>query len=376
VAAVAWAERAMKQAGLAQVHTERVMVPHWERGEERAEIVAPHHHRVALATLGGSTGTPPAGVEAEVLETESLEGLAKLAPEAVRGKIVFFHTVMERTKDGAGYGKAVGVRVAGASEAAKLGATAVIIRSLGTDASRAPHTGVVRYAPGVPAIPAAALSIPDAELLHRLIARGGPVRFRMSLGATTLPDAEGFNVVGEVRGAAAPDEIVLLGAHLDSWDLGQGALDDGAGCAIVLEAARQLARAGRPPRRTVRVVLFANEENGLAGAKAYAVAHAAELERHVLAVESDFGAGPVYEARFLGGDGERQRAQFRLVAASLQPLGVAPSDGEAHGGSDLTPLQALGVPILELRQDGSSYFDVHHTANDTVEHLDRVKIPH
>jgi carboxypeptidase Q len=367
-AAVGWAERAMTAAGLSGVHTERALVPHWERGDERGEIVAPYPHRVAIAALGGSVGTAAAGLEAEVIEVESLETLAKVAPGAARGKIVFFHTVMQRTKDGAGYGKAVVVRLSGAIEAAKLGAVGVIIRSMGTDENRTPHTGGMRYDPVVPAIPAAALSIPDADLLHRILAQHQPVRFRMSLGARSLPDSEGFNVVGDVAGSGAPDEIVLLGAHLDSWDLGQGALDDGAGCAIVLEAARQIARAGEHPRRTVRVVFFANEENGLAGAKAYAKAHEGELGKHVLALEADFGTGRAYETRFLGGGGE-PHARYLLVAASVKPLGIEVSDGEAEGGADLTPLQALGVPIMDLRQDGSLYFDFHHTANDTVEHL-------
>lgn len=374
-AAIGWAERAMQAAGLDRVHTEPVLVPHWERGDERGEILAPFPHRVGIAALGASIGTPAAGLAAEVTEAESLDGLARLAAAAVTGKIVFFNTVMERTRDGAGYGKAVVVRGKGAVEAARLGAVGVIIRSIGTDQNRAPHTGAMRYDPKVRQIPAAALSIPDADLLHRLLARKKPVRFQMSLGARTFPDAEGANVVGEVTGRGTKeetDQIVLVGAHLDSWDLGQGALDDGAGCAVVLEAARQIARLATRPRRTVRVVFFANEENGLAGALAYAKAHAAEIDAHILALESDFGAGRVYETRFLGGPD--RRAQFLAVADAVKPLGIAVSDGMAEGGADLTPLQALGVPILDLRQDGSRYFDFHHTANDTVERLDEADL--
>jgi len=370
-AAIGWAVRAMQAAGLDRVHTEPVLVPHWERGDERGEILAPFPHRVAIAALGGSIGTPPAGLAAEVIEAESLDALARLAPAAVTGKIVFFHTVMERTRDGAGYGEAVAVRGKGAIEAAKLGAVGAIIRSIGSDQNRAPHTGAMHYDPKVRQIPAAALSIPDAELLHRLLARGKSVRFQMSLGARTLPDVEGANVVGEVAGRGSKDEvdqIVMLGAHLDSWDLGQGALDDGAGCAVVLEAARQIARLATRPKRTVRVVLFANEENGLAGARAYAKAHATEVGAHILALESDFGGGRVYETRFLGGPD--RRAHFLAVADAVKPLGIAASGGPAEVGADLTPLQAVGVPILDLRQDGSRYFDFHHTANDTVEHLD------
>src|SRR6185437_7237027 len=208
---------------------------------------------------------------------------------------------MDRTRDGSGYGRAVVARGQGAIHAAKLGAVAVLVRSIGTDQSRAPHTGGMHYDDGVAKIPAAALAIPDADVLHRLLSRGGHVRVRLSLGARSLPDAEGANVVGDVEGSATPKEVVLLGAHLDSWDLGRGAIDDGAGCAIVMEAARQIAGLPQHPRRTVRVVLFANEENGLRGARAYAAAHAAELGDHVVALEADLGAGRVYATRFLGG---------------------------------------------------------------------------
>jgi carboxypeptidase Q len=372
LAAIEWAKRAMEAAGLAKVHAEPVKVPHWERGEERGEIVAPYAHKVAIAALGGSVGTAATGLEAEVIEVDSLDAVEKLDPASVKGKIVFFHTVMERAHDGAGYGKAVGVRGRGAIAAAKLGAAGVIIRSIGTDESRAPHTGAMRYDEKVPKIPAAALSVPDADMLHRIVAQGKPVRFKMTLGAKSFPDADGANVIGDVPGSGAPDEVVLLGAHLDSWDLGQGALDDGAGCAIVLEAGRQIARFEQHPRRTVRVVLFANEENGLAGAKAYAKAHEAEAGKHVLALESDFGAGRVYETRFLGGPAER--ARFLAVAALVKPLGVEVSEGDAEGGADLLPLQELGVPLMDLRQDGTLYFDYHHTANDTVEHIQKADI--
>jgi Zn-dependent M28 family amino/carboxypeptidase len=223
------------------------------------------------------------------------------------------------------------------------------------------------YDADVPRIPAAALANPDADAVHRLLAQGRPVRVRMKLGAQSLPDAEGANVVGDVEGSVAPGEIVLIGAHLDSWDLGRGALDDGAGCAIVLEAARQIARLPRHPRRTVRVVLFANEENGLRGARAYGAEHAAEIGAHVLAVEADLGAGRVYEARFLGDPAAAPA--FRAVAAALEPLGALTSGEDAHAGADLIPLIAAGVPALDLRQDATTYFDFHHTANDTLERI-------
>ncbi len=371
-AAIGWAQRAMAAAGLARVHVEPVKVPHWERGDESGELLAPHAHALSLAALGGSVGTPAAGLEAEVIEVASLDALDKLDPKDVKGKIVFFHVIMERLNDGSGYGKAVRVRGSGAAAAAKLGAVGVVIRSIGTGVNRTPHTGAMRYDPKVPKIPAAALAIPDADLLHRVVAQGKPVRLKLELGARTLPDADSANVIGEVLGSSLPDEVVLLGAHLDSWDLGQGALDDGAGCAIILEAGRQIARMDPKPKRTVRVVFFANEENGLEGAKAYAKAHAAEVPKHVIAFEADFGAGRVVAVRYAGA--EDKRPQFLTIASLLKPLGVALSTEPAGGGADISPLQALGVPMLDLRQDGTTYFDFHHTANDTVERIEKAEI--
>ncbi len=371
-AAIGWAQRAMEAAGLARVHAEPVKVPHWERGDESGELLAPYAHALSLAALGGSVGTPAAGLEAEVIEVASLDALDKLDPKDVKGKIVFFHVIMERLNDGSGYGKAVRVRSSGAIAAAKLGAVGVVIRSIGTGVNRTPHTGAMRYDPKVPKIPAAALAIPDADLLHRVVAQGKPVRLKLELGAKTLPEADSANVIGEVLGSSLPDEVVLLGAHLDSWDLGQGALDDGAGCAIILEAGRQIARMDPKPKRTVRIVFFANEENGLAGATAYAKAHAAEIPKHVIAFEADFGAARVVEVRYAGA--EDKRPQFLTIAALLKPLGVTLSTEPAGGGADISPLQALGVPMLDLRQDGTTYFDFHHTANDTVERIEKAEI--
>lgn len=371
-AAIGWAQRAMEAAGLARVHAEPVKVPHWERGDESGELLAPYAHALSLAALGGSVGTPAAGLEAEVIEVASLDALDKLDPKDVKGKIVFFHVIMERLNDGSGYGKVVRVRSSGAIAAAKLGAVGVVIRSIGTGVNRTPHTGAMRYDPKVPKIPAAALAIPDADLLHRVVAQGKPVRLKLELGAKTLPEADSANVIGEVLGSSLPDEVVLLGAHLDSWDLGQGALDDGAGCAIILEAGRQIARMDPKPKRTVRIVFFANEENGLAGATAYAKAHAAEIPKHVIAFEADFGAARVVEVRYAGA--EDKRPQFLTIAALLKPLGVTLSTEPAGGGADISPLQALGVPMLDLRQDGTTYFDFHHTANDTVERIEKAEI--
>jgi hypothetical protein len=368
-AAVVWAVRTLSDLGFANVRTEKVIVPHWVRGAEWGAITAPYPQPVVLAALGGSVGTPEEGLHAEVLEVPTIAALRALDPAQVQGKIVFFDTPTARTRDGSGYGRAVEVRSAGPSQAARLGAVAVLIRSIGTDRNRTPHTGATRYEEGVPRIPAAALSIPDADLLAAQLATGKRVTFQLQLGSRYLADAESANVIGEIVGREKPDEIVLLACHLDSWDLGMGALDDGAGCAIMLEAARRIGRLPVKPRRTVRVVLYANEEFGLSGARAYAEAHAAELAGHVLAGESDFGAGRVWQLRSrvapaaLPAIGE--------IARLLAPLGVEQGDNNASsGGADLIPLQPAHVPILALTHDGTHYFDWHHTANDTLDKID------
>ena len=372
-AGVAWAERTMKGLGLADVHTETVTVPRWERGLEQAEMVAPTRRALFVTALGGSVATPPEGIEADVVEIDSEEALSRLSRADVEGKILFVHVPMDRTKDGSGYGKAVQWRGRAAIEGAKRGAVATIIRSVGTDGDRAPHTGAFGYDDNLPKIPAGALSVPDAEVLHRTLATGTRARVKLVLITRFLPDATSANVIGEVRGATRPDEIVLLGAHLDSWDLGDGAADDGAGCAIVLEAARQISLVAARPARTVRVVLFANEENGLRGARAYAAAHAAELDKHVAAIEADSGDGRTYATRIVAGEGQ---AAFAGLARLVAPLGAALDASNAEGGADLIPLRAAGVPLVDLRQDETRYFDVHHTANDTLARIVKADLDH
>lgn len=360
--AVAWSVATMKALGLANVRAEPVTVPHWERGAASASLVSPVEQALQLVALGGSVGTPEGGVEADVVAVASIEALDALPIESVRGRVVFFDKPMERSKSGEGYGKAVDVRGKGAIAAAKKGAVGVLIRSVGTGPARMPHTGALRYEDDLPKLPAAALAIPDAELLHRTIERTGSARVRFSLGCRKLDDAPSANVVGEVPGSAKPDEIVLIGAHLDSWDLGHGAVDDGAGVAAVLETARLLAELPRHARRTVRVVLFANEESGLAGAREYGRAHQAELGRHVVALEIDLGAGRVYGVQYLGGP--NAAAAMKLVTA---PLGLGEPIEHAAHGADLWPLRNAGVPVVDLMQDASFYFDVHHTADDTLD---------
>jgi Zn-dependent M28 family amino/carboxypeptidase len=332
--------------------------------------VAPYPQPVHLAALGGSVGTPAAGIEALVIEVPSLDAAAKLDPAQVKGKIVFYDVHMQRTKDIAGYRDAVPVRGAGASAAAKLGAVAVLIRSIGTDNNRTPHTGAMRYADGVEKIPAAALSNPDADLLAAEIAAGKPVTFRLKLGAHVLPDVETASVVGEVpgrenAGREKPGEVVVLGAHLDSWDLGTGAIDDAAGCAIMMETARRIAELSRKPRRTIRVVLFANEEFGTSGARSYAEAHRDELARHGMAGESDLGSGRVWRI-----SSHVDPAKLPIVADLAKLLGVEQGTNDAGGGSDLGPMSPARVPVISLAQDASEYFDDHHTANDTLDKID------
>lgn len=244
-AAVAWATRTMQALGLANVHTESVRVTHWERGEGRAELVSPVAQRLVVAALGGSVGTPAGGIEADVVEAASIAELEKLDPSAVRGKIVFLDPIMRRARDGAGYGEAVPNRFGGAKAAAKLGAVALLLRSVGTDHDRLPHTGAKSRDDHE--IPAAAISVPDAEMLHRMVAQKKTARVRLVLGARKLPDADSANVVGEVTGRERPGEIVLVGAHLDSWDLATGAQDNGSGAAEVLEAARAISALGTAP---------------------------------------------------------------------------------------------------------------------------------
>jgi hypothetical protein len=373
VAAVEWAERTMTGLGFSNVHHEVVKIPRWERGVETASLVAPAQ-TLAVTALGGSVGTPAAGIEAELVRAEDLEALDQLAPNDVRGRIVYLATVMEREQTMAGYGKAVGARVMGAIAASKKGAVAVLVRSIGTDDNRLPHTGFVKMpepADGIPAIPAAALSVPDADMLDRLYDLHKNVRIRLKLGCHRLAEGRSANVIGDIVGHDKPTEIVLAGAHLDSWDLGRGALDDGAGVGIVLAAAKMVAQ-HRTPKRTIRVVLFAAEEMSAAGARAYATDHAAEIDHHVAAIEADQGDGPPLEVRWLGG------AEGRTLAAELadnvSQLGATYNDDAAYGGTDIAPLLGLGVPVVDIVQDASTYFDYHHTANDTFDKVDESSI--
>ncbi|HWM90886.1 MAG TPA: M20/M25/M40 family metallo-hydrolase [Thermoanaerobaculia bacterium] len=371
-AGVEWGVRTLKELGFQNVRAEKVTVPHWVRGAESGEIVSPWPQPVVLAALGGSVGTPEGGIEAEVVMVPDVAALEGMDPAKVKGRIVFVNKRMRRAKDGSGYGEAVVGRGRGATLGGKLGAAAVLIRSVGTDNNRTPHTGAMRYEEGTPRIPAAALSNPDADILETQIDAAGkarkPVRFRLKLGARYLPDAESANVIGEIPGREKPEEIVLLGCHLDSWDLGTGAVDDAAGCAIMMEAARRIGELPQRPRRTVRVVLFANEEFGLSGARAYAEKYAADLPRHILAGESDFGSGRVWQVD--SRVAPESLPLFDEIAKLLAPIGAERGDNQSGGGADLSPLIPARVPVVGLNQDGTYYFDWHHTANDTLDKID------
>jgi hypothetical protein len=365
--AVAWAETRLKAAGFENVHFEPFTFPAWIRGAESAEIVGPVPQHLAVTALGGSVATDANGVEAEISLFRTYDDLLAAAPGSLNGKIAVVTQRMVRAQDGSGYGAANPIRRRGPSEAGKRGAVAYLLRSLGTDNHRLPHTGALNYEDGAPRIPAAALAIPDADQLERLAAQG-PVRIHLLLTSTVRESAPSWNVVGEIKGGERPDEIVLIGGHLDSWDLGTGATDDGAGVAIVFGAARLIAGLPQRPRRTIRVVLFGAEEMNFSGAP-YAQAHQGETGKIVVAGEADFGARNVYSVQLPAGAAASDFGQTldRIIAPLGANLDRRPALG---GGDDIRELQKAGVPVVSLRQDGLDYFDTHHTADDTLDKID------
>ena len=363
--AVEWAQAQLKSLGFVNVHAEPVRVPHWVRGECHVETVSPWPQRLVAEALGGSIATPESGLEADVIAVSDLDEMATGDSTRFTGRIVFFSGRMERRHDGAGYSKAVAVRGRGAIEAARRGALAVVIRSVGTDRDRVVHTGAMRYDPSVTRIPALALSNPDADLLVDQLASGERVRMRLRNTSAMADSAWSANVVGEIPGRERPNEVVVLGGHLDSWDLGTGAHDDGTGVCIMTAAARLIGQASQRPRRTIRVVMFANEEFGLSGARTYARDHAAEAERIVFGMESDLGAFQPLGLKLKVA--AAQRAAARVMHSMLQPLGIEWRGEDATGDADVGQLLALGVPVGDLETDASDYFDLHHTANDTFE---------
>ena len=365
-----WAVEKMTSLGLKNIRVEIFEVPLWLRGEESAKIVSPFPQPLTITALGGSASTGPQGVEAEVAVFESLAALEQSSKGAVQGKIVFIDEAMVRSRDGSGYGAAVLKRRQTAYTAQRLGAVAALIRSVGTSSHRFAHAGQMqRVGSAVEAgVPAAALTAADADQLVRSLAYAKPVVVKLVITPRLLPPAASGNVVGEIVGREKPQEIVLVGAHLDSWDLGTGAVDDGAGVGIVLGAAKLLIDTlPQSPRRTVRVVLFGSEEVGVVGARAYAQQHEATLANHVLAAESDFGSGDIW--RFDSRVVEEKLPLMAAIAAVLEPLDIAPGNDTARGGPDLRFLREAGVPIASLLQDGQDYFDFHHTADDTLDKI-------
>jgi carboxypeptidase Q len=365
-----WAVKRLKALGFANVHIETYDMPVWRRGVETAEVIAPFPQTLAVTALGNSVATPTQGLTAEIVGFDGIEALKAADPAAVRGKIVFVNHAMAVQQDGGSYGQIGVIRRLGPSIAAQKGAAAIVIRSIGTDRHRLPHTGVQNWDAGVQPIPAAALSVPDAEQLARILARGKPVTLHLTIGAGPAGIAQSGNVVAEVPGRDPGAGIVLVGGHLDSWDLGTGAIDDGAGVAITAAAAKRVMDAGRP-LRTIRVVWFGAEEVGGLGGEAYAKAHA--REKHVLVGESDSGADRVW--RLATSSGSPASPLIDRLAALLAPLGVTRGTGMAHGGSDVGPVAAAAhAPVIDLNQDASRYFDAHHTADDTLDRIDKVQL--
>jgi carboxypeptidase Q len=358
--ALDWILAEMKRDGLENVRGEPVMVPHWVRGEESAELVSPRRQSLPMLGLGGSVGTPPEGITAEVLVVGSFEELERRAAEA-EGRIVLFDVPFTT------YGETVRYRTNGAVAAAKAGAVAALVRSVTPFSMRTPHTGTMRYDTAVAKIPTAALTVEDAMLLHRMQARGERPVVKLAMGAKTLPDALSRNVVAEIRGRERPEEVVVLGGHIDSWDVGQGAMDDAGGSVAAWEAVRLMKKLGLRPRRTVRVVLWTNEENGLRGALAYRDRHRAEVPNHVLAIESDAG---VFDPKGFGFTGtDSAFARVKEIGQLLERIGAGEIT-RGGGGADIGPIMALGVPGAGLMVDGSRYFWYHHTEADTIDKLD------
>ena len=357
--AIHWAADRMRADGF-DVRLDPVMVPVWVRGHESAEIVRPWPQPLAMLGLGGSVATPPQGLEAPVLVVRSFEDLDAVGATA-RGRIVVFNASFTS------YNETVQYRTAGPSRAARHGAVAALVRSIGPRGHRTPHTGATSYPPGVTPIPAAAISAEDADQLQRLQDRRTPVVVRLTITARTLPDAPSSNVIAEWRGRERPEEIVVVAGHIDSWDVGTGAVDDGAGCLAAWEALRLMKTLGLQPRRTVRLVLFTNEENGLRGAQAYRDKYLHELDDHVMMLESDIGVFPPLGFGFTGSPGAR--ARVAQIAQLLREIGANRVES-VGGGPDIGPsAQVAAIPSLSLEADDTRYFPVHHTHADTVDKI-------
>ncbi len=356
--AIDWTVDAMKRDGLDNVKKEAVMVPHWVRGEESLDLVLPRKQRLPMLGLGGSIGTPKGGITAEVMVVASFEELKARASEA-KGKIVLYDA---EWRD---YGYNGAFRRLGAIEAARAGAVASLARAAGPYSMRTPHTGSMSYDSTVTRIPHASVTAEDAMMMRRMIARGQKVSVTLTMSAQTLPDAQSHNVMGELRGREKPNEIVVMGGHIDSWDVGQGAMDDAGGVVVAWEAIRLLKKLGLTPRRTIRAVGWTNEENGMRGGNAYRDMH--KQEPHQLAIESDGGVFSPLGFGFTGTPEARKAVE--AIGSLLVPIGAG-KIGPSGGGADIGPIMATGVPGMGLEVDGTRYFWFHHTDADTPDKLD------
>ena len=364
-----WAVTKLKALGFSNVRSEPYKMPVWVRGHDEARIVSPFPQNLALAALGNSASTSADGIEGEVIYFPTLSDLQAAPDGSLKGKIAFVSHAMAATQDGSSYSHFGATRRQGPSIASKKGAAAILIRSIGTDHHRLPHSGVQMWADGVKPIPAAALSTVDADQLTRILARGQPVRLRLTLTSKMLKDQPSGNVIAELPGTDPTAGIILAACHIDSWDQGTGAIDDASGCGIITAAALHTAKAG-PLRRTIRILMAGAEEVGGDGGRAYFTAHGGE--RHAVVMESDFGADRVWRVDFKLPAGHE--ALSDRIASMLSPLGIAPSRVAAGGGSDIEPLVKSGVPVIDLQQDGTRYFDIHHTADDTLDKVDRAQL--
>lgn len=362
--AVKWAEARFRQLGYDTVRLEPVKVRKWVRRSERGEVLGANAQPMVLTALGGSPGGT---VEGEVVRFADLASLEAAADGSLAGRIAFVDYRMQAARDGSDYRNGSQIRGRGPSAAIGKGAIGFLMRSAGTDYTRRnPHTGGTRFAEGLTPVPSAALANPDADQLARLVALGA-TRVKLALDAGWDGEAMSYNVIGEIRGRSKPDEVVLIGGHLDSWDLGTGAIDDGAGIGITMAAGALIGQLQQRPARTIRVVSFANEEHGLAGGRTYAQAQAGNIGKHQLMSESDFGAGRIYA--FNTSAPERAAAAEKQIADALKPLGIELTD-KGGPGADLGPIAERGAAWASLSQDGTAYFDYHHSPDDTLDKID------
>ncbi len=364
-----WAVAKLKMLGFRNVRAEPYNMPVWQRVHDEARVTSPFPQNLVVAALGNSGSTGEQGVEGEIVYFPSIADLQAAPDGSLTGKIAFVSHDMVAAQDGAGYGYYGAARRQGPSIAAKKGAIAILVKSIGTDHHRIAHTGVQMWAEGVTPIPAVAVSVPDAEQLARMVARAKPVRVHLTAVSRTLADQPSGNVIAEIPGSDPKAGVVVAACHLDSWDQGTGAIDDASGCGIIAAAALQVAKTGTP-RRTIRLLLAGAEEVGGNGGRAYFAAHG--QQPHALVMESDFGADKVWRVDFTLPTGNEALAG--RIGQALAPLGIVPGRDKAHGGSDIEPLVEAGVPVIDLQQDGIRYFDIHHTPDDTLDKIDQKQL--